>query len=83
VSEGEAVVGGSRIGYVGSTGRSTGPHLHFEVRHFGTPIDPVPRLLYAAAASDGTTGELVCRPNADVWGTRDADPPFARYGRCP
>jgi peptidoglycan hydrolase-like protein with peptidoglycan-binding domain len=83
VSEGEAVVGGSRIGYVGSTGRSTGPHLHFEVRHFGTPIDPVPRLLYAAAAPDGATGELVCRPNADVWGTRDADPPFARYGRCP
>jgi hypothetical protein len=24
----------------------------------------------------------VCRPNADAWGTRDADPPFARYGRC-
>jgi peptidoglycan hydrolase-like protein with peptidoglycan-binding domain len=88
VSEGEAVVGGSRIGYVGSTGRSTGPHLHFEVRHFGTPIDPVPRLLYAGiapapAAAPAATGPLVCRPNADAWGTRDADPPFARYGRCP
>src|SRR3954451_6789650 len=46
-SEGELVVGGTRIGDVGSTGHATGPHLHFEVRHFGTPIDPVPRLLAA------------------------------------
>jgi peptidoglycan hydrolase-like protein with peptidoglycan-binding domain len=86
-SEGEAVVGGTRIGYVGSTGHSTGPHLHFEVRHFGTPIDPVPRLLAAtASAASGRTGmelALVCRPNADAWGTRDTDPFVARYGRCP
>jgi murein DD-endopeptidase MepM/ murein hydrolase activator NlpD len=44
-SPGQAVVGHSRIGYVGSTGHSTGPHLHFEVRHHGVPIDPVPRLI--------------------------------------
>jgi peptidoglycan hydrolase-like protein with peptidoglycan-binding domain len=85
VAEGQAVVGRSRIGYVGSTGRSTGPHLHFEVRHFGTPIDPVPRLLLlATASSEGTPNDpLICRPNADAWGTRDTDPPFARYGHCP
>ncbi len=47
---GEQVVGGTRIGYVGSTGYSTGPHLHFEVRRYDTPIDPVPLLLSAVAA---------------------------------
>jgi hypothetical protein len=46
---GERVVGGTRLGYVGSTGYSTGPHLHFEVRRYNTPIDPFPRLLATAA----------------------------------
>jgi murein DD-endopeptidase MepM/ murein hydrolase activator NlpD len=49
-SPGQAVVGGTRIGSVGSTGHSTGPHLHFEVRRNGTPIDPAPYLLSSYAA---------------------------------
>lgn len=47
---GEHVAGGTRIGYVGSTGASTGPHLHFEVRRYDTPVDPAPLLLAATAS---------------------------------
>ena len=45
VVRGQPVSGGVVIGRVGSTGHSTGPHLHWEVRLNGTPIDPLPRLL--------------------------------------
>ncbi|MEU3275871.1 transglycosylase family protein [Streptomyces antibioticus] len=44
VRDGQSVSGGQRIGRSGSTGNSTGPHLHFEVRTgpgFGTDVDPL------------------------------------------
>lgn len=53
VKAGDEVEAGEVIGLGGSTGRSTGPHLHLEVRFKGIPIDPS-RLL------DLSSGELAC-----------------------
>jgi murein DD-endopeptidase MepM/ murein hydrolase activator NlpD len=40
VTPGQTITKGDKIGTVGSTGKSTGPHVHFEVRDLGEPIDP-------------------------------------------
>lgn len=44
VAEGQMVHKGDLIGFVGTTGRSTGPHLHYEVRVEGVAVNPVPYL---------------------------------------
>ena len=44
VTVGELVEAGADLGKVGTTGYSTGPHLHFEVRQDGRAIDPAPLL---------------------------------------
>lgn len=41
VRRGQAVEGGDPVGAVGNTGRSTGPHLHFELRDGRKPVDPL------------------------------------------
>lgn len=45
VKPGDAVIAGQVIGRSDNTGNSTGPHLHFEVRKNGVPIDPMPLLV--------------------------------------
>lgn len=44
VAAGQTVHKGDLIGYVGTTGRSTGPHLHYEVRIAGVAVNPIPYL---------------------------------------
>lgn len=53
VKPGDVVSSGQLVGLGGSSGHSTGSHLHFETRFRGVPIDP-------AHLIDFTTGELIC-----------------------
>jgi murein DD-endopeptidase MepM/ murein hydrolase activator NlpD len=52
VNEGQMVEAGEPIGRIGTTGRSTGPHLHYEIRIAGEPVDPL-RYLRAGVRLSG------------------------------
>ena len=57
MAPGKQVAAGELVGYVGTTGNSTGPHLHFELRLAGTAVDPLQAAMQQQAAvfvSDGT-----------------------------
>lgn len=56
VAEGQRVRKGDVIGYVGSTGRSTGSHLHYEVRIAGEAVNPIP---YMQTVAPGISTETV------------------------
>lgn len=60
VAAGQQVRKGDIIGFIGSTGRSTGPHLHYEVRVAGEAVNPVPYMqadsIRLASSTAGTFG---------------------------
>ena len=66
VVSGQAVRRGDIIGYMGSTGRSTGSHLHYEVRIAGAPVNPLPFV-----AEDGVMVEASGHANLALGGPRE------------
>jgi murein DD-endopeptidase MepM/ murein hydrolase activator NlpD len=74
-----AITAGQRIGQVGSTGRTTGPHLHFEVRLDGRAVDPSTALTVAELEREnpaaGQLAAFALSPEMQERSESDLDPP--------
>jgi hypothetical protein len=77
-----AITAGERIGQVGSTGRTTGPHLHFEVRIDGAPVSPIAAMSIATLQREvplaGRLAALSLSPELQAAAQSDVDPPRQR-----
>ena len=72
VEKGDAVKAGQRVGFMGSTGYSTGAHLHFQLEILGEPIDPMPFLTGEVPEAAGGENDAESMDNTPAEWAKDA-----------